>query len=47
MSWPRNQCGYNSVRLQHQKGLWLYEMGSTLEEVQKTHKHASCDKIPR
>ncbi len=47
MNWPRGQCGYSTVQLVHQKGLWLYVMGSTLEELQKTTKRVSCDRIPR
>jgi hypothetical protein len=47
LNWPRGTCGYESSLLVHEKGLWLYGMGNTLEEVQKRTKRASCDKIPQ
>jgi hypothetical protein len=47
MNWGTGVCGYNSVQLVHQKGLWLYETGVTLEQWQKTRKPLSCAKIPK
>jgi hypothetical protein len=47
MDWPVNVCGYNSVQLVHQKGVWFYGMSETLEHLQKTKRPLSCEKIPQ
>ncbi len=45
-----NKCLGSSLQLVHQKGVWLYGMGSTLEDLEKakqSSKPVTCQNAPR
>ena len=47
--WTNGRCMQSSVKLIHQKGVWRYEMGSTLEqlaEAKKSQKPFTCENAP-
>lgn len=43
---PKRHCGYNSVKLVHQKDVWLYDTGMTLQQVMDTTQPLLCTEIP-
>ncbi len=47
--WTNGRCMESSIKLVHQKGVWRYEMGSTLEqltEAKKSQKPLTCENVP-
>lgn len=48
--WSNGRCVGSSIKLVHQKGVWLYGMESTWDDLQKTkqsRKPLTCENVPQ